>query len=108
MQAVIELVAQRPEDEAHLVPAAVAERMPVHVAAGEVDGAGVILVLLHMVADPLQHLHLGPEVRELTEPLWLVCKGWRVGLRDRALGPVLWQSHVAQRVLSLEGCGTGT
>lgn len=81
MQAVVELIPQGPKDEAHLVPAAVAQRVPVHVAAGEVDGAGVVLVLLHVVADPLQHLHLGPEVGELAEPLGFVCKGWRAGLR---------------------------
>lgn len=81
VQAVIELIPQGPKDEAHLVPAAVAQRVPVHVAAGEVDGAGVVLVLLHVVADPLQHLHLGPEVGELAEPLGFVCKGWRAGLR---------------------------
>lgn len=81
VQAVVELVPQGPEDVAHLVAAAVAQRVPVHVAAGEVDDAGVVLVLLHVVADPLQHLHLGPEVRELTEPLWRFCKGRRAGLR---------------------------
>lgn len=75
MQAVIQLIPQWPKDEAHLVPGAVAERVPIHVAAGEVNGAGIVLVLLHMVADPLQNLHLGPEVWELTEPLRLVCKG---------------------------------
>jgi len=87
VQAVIELVPQGPEDEAHLVPAAVAERVPVHVAAREVDGAGVVLVLLHVVADPLQHLHLGPEVRELAEPLRLVCTGRRAGLSGRVAVP---------------------
>lgn len=87
MQAVIELIPQGPKDEAHLVPGAVAECVPIHVAAGEVDGAGIILVLLYMVADPLQHLHLGPEVWELTEPLRLVCKGQREGLRGRAAVP---------------------
>lgn len=93
MQAVIEFVPQGPKDEAHLVPGAVAECVPIHVAAGEVDGAGIVLVLLHVVADPLQHLHLGPEVRELTEPLWLVCKGWKAGLRGRAAMPELCATH---------------
>lgn len=74
MQAIVELIPQGPKDEAHLVPGAVAQRVPIHVAAGEVDGAGIVLVLLHMVTDPLQHLHLGPEVWELAEPLRLVCR----------------------------------
>lgn len=93
VQAVIELVPQGPEDEAHLLPGAVAERMPVHIAAGEVDGAGIVLVLLHVVADPLQHLHLGPEVWELTEPLRLVCKGWTAGLRSRVAVPAPCITH---------------
>lgn len=82
MEAGVELVPEWPENEPQLLRRAVAERVAVHVAAGEVDGAGVVLVLLHVVADPLQHLRLAPEVRELAEPRRLLC--W--GERSRAQG----------------------
>lgn len=83
----VELVPQGPEDQAQLLRGAAAERSPVHVTAREVNGAGVILVLLHLVADPVQDLGLGPELGLLSQPAGLLCKGPAQRRVSPLLGP---------------------
>lgn len=70
----MELVSQRPKDYSQLLQRTVAEGGAVHVAAREVDGTGIILVLLHLVADPIQYLGLRPELGPLSGPACLLCK----------------------------------
>lgn len=74
MQAIIQFIAKRPKDDSQLVPCILTKCIAIHVAAGKINDTGIVLVLLHVVADPLQYLRPTPTMGHLSIPGGFACR----------------------------------